>query len=75
MPSGRIPQFSTAHNIKGQIEVRQPRIHGWDVSYNPDDGMFHVANLAGRSVSIQYHWRNVIEWCRTHTVEQGPAWD
>lgn len=53
--------------------VDQGLINEWPVSFNPDDGKFHVANLSQRSVTIQQHWRNVVRWCLTHTAPAGPV--
>ena len=40
--------------------------HGWPVSWNPDDGRYHVAREDGTSVATFKDWRNTVQYARTH---------
>ena len=49
--------------------VRQPRLNGWVMSWNPDDDLFYIETPAGIVRKKFKHWRNAVAWARDHAVE------
>ena len=51
---------------ENMLDVNQPHVRGWKVSYNPDDDKFYVHELYGEVRAVIADWRNVCQWCRNH---------
>lgn len=47
--------------------VNQGDVHGWAVSWNPDDNRFyvHAPDEDSTTRAVFKDWRNVIQYCRT----------
>ena len=71
---GATPETPTMQRIpgvrrlpSGEPDVTQTPINGWDISYNPDDNMFHVANPRTLETFARYSdMRNARQWARAH---------
>ena len=54
----------------GAIDVIQPTVNGWDISYNPDDGRWYVArHVRGDELEFVANYaerRNALAYARTH---------
>lgn len=51
----------------GYPAVIQPAVCGWEVSWNPDDGLYYIENLVGVVQAKIKDWRNVCQWCNKHS--------
>ena len=49
--------------------VRQHPVAGWEISWNPDNGCFHVDKPDGESVKIYADLRNARAWARKNPRE------
>jgi hypothetical protein len=63
-PKGYRP---TTHE-NGLLAVDQGEIHGWPVSFNPDDDRFYVheKNQDADTRATFKDYRNAVQYCRTH---------
>ena len=47
-------------------DVDQGIVHGWQVSWNPDDDRFYVERADGTAAATFKAFRNAVQYCRTH---------
>ena len=60
------PKYPIMDGINPAID--QGIIHGWRVSWNPDDDRYYIHDMPEIAVGVSTHkyFRNVIQWCRVH---------
>ena len=46
--------------------VTQGECNGWMLSWNPDDGKFHVGDVNETKARFA-EWRNAVQYARTHS--------
>ena len=54
----------------GAIDVRQPMVNGYDISYNPDDDRWYVARIV-RGDELEFlanfaERRNAVQYAKRH---------
>lgn len=50
----------------GGVAVDQGLVHGWSISYNPDDDRFYVERKDGIAAATFKRWSNAVSWAKAH---------
>jgi hypothetical protein len=61
-------RYSIQREPDGSIAVHQGLVHGWEVSFNPDDDKFYIHSPLpdNPTVAKRKDWDNVVLWCKDH---------
>lgn len=51
------------------LAIDQGIVHGWRVSWNPDDVRYYIERTDGTTKASFARWANAVYYCKTHAAE------